>query len=162
MSHFRRSAALWIKMYLLIELWTHWICLVELEGTLVKLQWHVAWWGKKIPPLTSSKIRKAKPSYANLGFFTPVQGSQWTKLRNRIINCWLQRVSSVSHGVRESQYFSQFRTVIARDWVLSHFQTLDVSWVLVMLLPAPIPHPPFPVCSVSRDVFCSVVLQTFF
>lgn len=52
--------------------------LVELEGTLVKLQRHVAWWKKKERPshYPAAQIRKTKPSYAKLGFFTPVHASQ--------------------------------------------------------------------------------------
>lgn len=63
-------------MYLLMELWTHRICLVAREGTLVVTVTRCMTEKGEVPPHTPSKIRKAKPSYAKLGFFIPVHGGQ--------------------------------------------------------------------------------------
>lgn len=95
---------------------------------------------REVPPYTPSKIRKAKPSYAKLGFFTPVHGGQWVKLRNRIINYWLQSVFSESHGVRVI-IFHRFELPSPGTGKLSNFQVLDIPRVLKPS-PAPILHVP--------------------
>lgn len=125
----------WNKMYLLMESWTHWIWLVVLKGTLLKLQWHVAWFFFKSP---KNKMRKVKSNYAKLGFLTLVHETPWTKLRNRIINYWLQTGSTMSHSERVSLFFTIYKCHCQRLEYLgtSRHWTFHVFWECP--LPAPL------------------------